>query len=35
MSKDQLIELTSAVKKTAVTCFAAARSFTVIDLWNI
>ena len=35
MSKGQLNELTSVVKEIVATDFVPAKSFTVIDLWNI
>ncbi len=35
MSKEQLHELTTTVKEIVATDFAPAKSFTVVDLWNI
>jgi len=35
MSKEQLDHLTTTVKEIAATDFVPAKSFTVIDLWNI
>ena len=35
MSKGQLNELTTVVKEIVATDFVPAKSFTVIDLWNI
>lgn len=35
MSKGQLNELTTVVKEIVATDFVPAKSFTVVDLWNI
>ena len=35
LSKGQLNELTTVVKEIVATDFVPAKSFTVIDLWNI
>lgn len=35
MSKEQLDHLTTTVKEIAATDFVPAKSFTVVDLWNI
>ena len=35
INKEQSTELTSIVKETIATDFVPAKSFTVVDLWNI
>lgn len=35
LSKEQTNELTTTVSETVATDFVTARSFTIVDLWNI